>query len=204
MRNRLFSLVLLCFAASLAAAQDAEYSRLLDKVKGGDTAIDYKALRLAAAGSSQFAAMTVDSKLRLRLIDAVKAKKFDEITKLSQEIMKVNFLDMNAHVYAATAYQAIKDKKKADFHQAVYVGLINSIVNSADGESMKTAYQVISLDEITSVLNAYELQKTQQETVSQDGRTYMLVTATDKATGGTSKVYFNVDLVAKTLEKITK
>ena len=104
---------------------------------------------------------------------------------------------MIAHLYASTAYEQLGDKKKFEFHKNIYLGLINSIVNGADGESPKTAYQVISVDEESAVLNAYELQKTGQETMAEGGHQFLVVAATDKANGAATKVYFNIDKVAK-------
>jgi hypothetical protein len=184
--------------------KDTEYANLLATVKGGDTAIDFKSLRMAYAGSSGYSSLGVDSKMRMKLIETVKAKKFDDVAKVAQEILKTNFLDMITHVYAATAYQSLKDKKKADYHQAVYLGLINSIVTGADGESPKTAYTVISVDEEYAVLNAYGLQRTANTVLDEGGHKYDVLTVTDKTTGVTSKVYFNIDLVWKGYDKVLK
>jgi hypothetical protein len=185
-------------------APDPEYTKLLGKLKGGDTAIDYKALRQAFARSGAPGSRGVDSKIRMKLAEAVKVKKYDEIASVSQEILKINFLDPNAHVYAATAYEALKDTKKYDYHQAVYLGLINSIVNGADGESTKTAYAVVSQDEIFAVLKAYELQRTASEPLTEGTSRYEVVTVTDKTNGAVSKVYFKMDLATRTAQAMMR
>ena len=49
--------------------KDPEYVKLLDKAKGGDTAIDFKAFRMAYARSGFPGARSVDPKIRLKLIE---------------------------------------------------------------------------------------------------------------------------------------
>ena len=207
-------LIALFWLAGTAAAQvvmdlpdlppDPEYTKLLGKLKGGDTTIDYKAVRLAFARSGAPGLRGVDSKIRMKLAEAVKARKYDEIANTAQEILKTNFLDLNAHVFAATAYEALKDTKKYDYHQAIYLGLINSIVNGADGESAKTAYVVVSQDEIFAVLRAYELQRTASETITEGASRYHVVTVTDKTNGAISKVYFKLELARRTVEGLVR
>lgn len=210
-----FLIFLTCLAAGVSVAAqgpmrqaerpvDPEYSKLIEKVQNGETAVDYKALRIAYARSGFPGARGVDPKVRAKLVDAVKANKFGDIAKIAEEILKVNPMDINTRVVAASAYQEIKDAKKYDYHQAVYLGLINSIVNAADGESAKTAYVVISRDEIIAVLRAYELQSFSSAEITEGTDRFMVVTATDKTNGGTSKVYFNVNMVPKLPEAPSK
>jgi len=219
MKNRLLAMVGLFVVVVLANAvsavaqgpmrpvevpKDPEYTRLLDKLKNGDTGVDYKALRLAFARSGAPGVRGVDPKIRLKLAEAVKAKKYEEIAKTAQEILKIHFLDLNIHAVAAAAYEALKDTKKYNYHQAIYLGLINSIVNGADGESAKTAYIVVVPDEINAVLKAYELQRTANEMLTEGTSRYEVVTVTDKANGAVSKVYFNIDFMPKPPETAAK
>lgn len=184
--------------------KDPEYVKLLDKAKGGDTTIDFKAFRMAYARSGFPGARSVDPKIRLKLVEAIKAKKYDDISSACQEILKVNFLDSTVHAYAAAAYMSLKDTKKQDFHQAIYLGLINSILAGSDGESPKTGYVVVSPDEISAVLKAFELTKVSSESVMEGTSRFEVVNVTDKANGAASKVYFNVDMMPKLPESPAK
>jgi Domain of unknown function (DUF4919) len=184
--------------------KDPEYVKLLDKAQNGDTAIDFKALRMAYARSGAPGSRSVDPKIRAKLVEAIKAKKYNDIASSAQEILKIHFLDLNVHAYAASAYMNLKDIKKQDFHQAIYLGLINSIVEGSNGESPKTAYMVVSPDEMFAVLNAYELTKVSSEVITEGTSRYELVSVTDKANGAASKVYFNVDMMPKPPERPAK
>lgn len=181
--------------------KDPEFIKLVDKLKGGDTSIDFKALRMAWARSGFPGARGLDPKLRMKFVESVKANKYDEIAKTAEEMLMINPMDINTRATAAAAFLELKDSKKYDYHLAAYQGLINSIVSSADGESPKTAYVVVSRDEMIAVLKAYDLQTTASEELVEGSNRYQIVTATDKGNGGTSKVYFNLDLMPKMPER---
>lgn len=184
--------------------KDPEYVKLLDKAKGGDTAIDFKAFRMAYARSGFPGARSVDPKIRVKLVEAIKAKKYNDVSSACQEILKINFLDSTVHAYAASAYMSLKDTKKQDFHQAIYLGLVNSILAGSDGESPKSAYVVVSPDEISAVLSAFELTKVSVESVMEGTSRYEVVNVTEKASGSASKIFFNVDMMPKAPERPAK
>lgn len=192
----LFAAILLSCVVSVSAQGDkaAVYNDLLSKVKGGDMTVDFKALRFAFAekGPAPF-----DPKVQGGMTKALNDKNYKEAARLADAIQKANFVDMNSHVVAAMAHGALGDAKKAKFHEAVYLGLINSIINGSDGNSTKTAYVVVSLLEVPVVLNALDLKRTSQEMIEEGGHKYGVIVATDKNTAETTKVYFNVDLAAK-------
>jgi hypothetical protein len=180
--------IVLAVCSSLAFGQS--YDDLVAKARGGDANVDFKALRM---GSITSKSLGVDPKLRAKLTESIKAKKNDEVAKTAEEILKLDFVNPNLHVVAARAYQASGDTKKYQLHSNIYLGLVNSILKDGNGESAKTAYEVISEDEVAAVLTALELQRTSQVHLEEEGHKYMVVTATDRATNATSKVYFNVD-----------
>jgi len=195
-RIALFAVILLFCGTSISAQGDkaSVYNDLLSKVKDGNMTVDFKALRFAFAeqGPAPF-----DPKAQGGMTKALNDKNYKEAAKLAETIQKANFVDMNSHVVAAMAHDALGDAKKAKFHEAVYLGLINSIINRADGNSTKTAYVVVSLLEVPVVLNALDLKRTSQEMIEEGGHKYAVVVATDKNNAETSKVYFNIDLAAK-------
>src|SRR5688572_13069396 len=195
-RISLLAAILLSCLISASAQSDksALYNDLLSKVKGGDMTVDFKAMRFAFAeqGPAPF-----DPKVQGGMAKAMNDKNYKEAAKLAETIQKESFVDMNSHIVAAMSHGALGDAKKAKFHEAVYLGLINSIINGSDGNSTKTAYVVISMLEVPVVLNALDLKRTSQETIEEGGHKYGVVVATDKNTAESSKVYFNIDLAAK-------
>lgn len=185
-----------------AAINSPIYNELVGKVKRGDLSVDFKAMRFAFAehGGTNVS----DPRVHGVMLKALNEKKYKEAVKMAEGIHKINFVDMNSHIIAAMAYQSLGDAKQSKFHESVYLGLVNSIVKDGDGNSTKSAYVVISLSEVPVVLNALELKPAGQSIVEEDGHKYGILTATDKGTNETTKVYFNIDLASKGMEKVVK
>ena len=70
--------------------KDPEYVKLLDKAKGGDTTIDFKAFRMAHVRSGSPGLRLVDPKIRVKLVEAIKAKKYDNIRISARTFVKYN------------------------------------------------------------------------------------------------------------------
>ena len=84
------------------------------------------------------------------------------------------------------------------------MALVNSILKDADGNSPKTAYVVISIAEEYVLLNALELKRTAQTAETSDGHNFHVLTAIDKASNESVKVYFNVDKIPLTMSAVPK
>jgi hypothetical protein len=208
-RNLLFLSLFVLLSAGVIYGQPATgqakanaYDEVLAKLTGGDTSIDFKALRFAFA--EKVGTNPVDMKSETDMVKALNDKNFKEAAKISESIQKMAYVDMNSHVIAAMAYKGLGDMKKSKFHEAVYIGLVNSILNGGDGNSTKTAYEVISVAEEYVLLNALELKRGTQAVLEENGHKYDVLTVTDKATNETQKVYFNIDRVWKGYEKVPK
>lgn len=174
-------------------AQASDYDQLLSKVRGGDTSIDFRALRFSFAEKTAPEARVADVKLQTQMATLLNEKKFKDVVKIADGIHKNIFVDMNSHIMAAMAYQGLADAKKAKFHESVYLGLVNSITKDADGNAPRSAYHIISVAEAYVLLNALELKRGSQTVETADGSTFHVLTATDPRTNESSKLYFNVD-----------
>ncbi len=173
------------------------YDELLSKVIRGDLTIDFKAFRHASAARPDHLTGLADTKPYVAMVKALNDKNFKEAVRIASEIQKTNFVDMNSHVVASMAYQGLGDAKKSKFHEGVYLGLVNSILNGGDGNSTKTAYVVISVAEQFALLDALDLKRASHTAITEDGRKYDVLTVSDKKTNETSTVFFNTDLVVK-------
>lgn len=178
-------------SATGGSVTEESYEQLLAKVKNGGSA-DYKALRFAYAKRPDVGNPDAFIKAQAAMLKAYNEKKFKDAIKVAEEIQKTTFVDMNSHVIAAMAYQGLGDAKKAKFHESIYLGLVNSILDGADGNTTKTAYVVISPAEELVLLNALELARGTREIVTEDGSSYSLHTALDKAANQPVKIYFRL------------
>jgi len=194
--------VLIAVTFLTLAASSQSYENLVGKVKGGDTSVDFKALRLAAA--ERTAPAPLDPRIYPMMVKLSGEKKYKEALKAVEAVQAANFADMNSHIIASMSYAGLGDDKKAKLHEAIYVGLVNSILNNGDGNSAKTAYTVYSPVEVAVVLNALDLKRVDHAVVTEDGRKFALLTVADKATNEQSKVYFNIDKAGKGFEPPVK
>jgi hypothetical protein len=191
-------------ATGAAGKADTEYGELLAKVKKGDFTIDFKALRFAFAKKSEAGISSADIKAHADMVKALNERKYKDAINIAEGIQKTAFVDMNSHVVAAMSYQGLGDAKKAKYHEAVYLGLVNSILKDADGNSTKTAYVVISPAEEYVLLNALDLSRGTRELITEEGRSYSIQTAIDKSNNQQVKIYFNIDAANKVALKANK
>ena len=191
------------YAQQPAASPTDEFRNIVAKLKAGDTKVDFKALRMASPDSkADDAGARGDRDAYAKAVAAYNAKKFDAALSNAEKALKTGYLDINTHLLLAVAHQEKGNKDKFDFHKAVYLGLINSILDGADGKSAKTAYVVIEVAEEYAVLDALGLERGSQGLRTEGGHTYDVLTATDPKTKQTKDVWFNIDIVWKGYDKM--
>jgi hypothetical protein len=191
-------------APALPATNQTVFKDLLAKLKAGDANIDYKAFRFASADSDAKEAGKGDRELSNKAIAAFQDGKFKDAIKLADKALDSGYVDSRMHLIRALASEKSGDVKKFEFHKAVYLGLINSILSGADGKSAKTAYVVISIDEESAVLRALELMKGNQSLRNDGGHKYDVLTVTDPKTNKSFELWFNIDIIWKGYEKMFK
>ncbi len=157
------------------------YEVLLEKLKNKDQSLDFKDLRLAYTETSHYSPYGSDKESQKAMFAAIKASQWDEVLKQSAATLDRNYLDINAHFGAFLANQGKGVTEKAEFHKFVARGLLDSILNSADGKSMDTAFVVISTDEEYALFSALGLRVTAQALINEKGHNY------DKMTAGRSE-----------------
>ncbi len=179
-----------------------DYEDLLAKLKRGDTSIDFAKLRFAYTETKEYSAYGIDAAERKAMFDALNAKKYEDALKKAEDVLKTNFVEMNAHFVAFVSNEELGKTEKAEFHKKVFSGLINSILDGADGKTAKTAYKVICVPEEYVVINFLGFRRTSQALVNEDGSKFDILTVVNSETNETAKLYFNIDTVWKGYEKI--
>lgn len=182
-------------------AAPTAYDQLLAKLKAGDTGIDYKALRMSYAETKDYNPYGIDAEERSNLLKALSDKRYKSALAIAEGILKTNYVEMNSHFASYVAYRELGDKAKSDYHKAVFSGLINSILNGADGKTAKTAYVVICVPEEYVVVNYLEYRRGSQALANEDGHKFDILTVTDNR-NNSLKLYFNIDIVWKGYEKM--
>jgi len=179
-------------AAYPATAQPA-YDGLLEKARRGDPGLDFTALRMASAARLADS-RAADPELRKKMFEALHKDQWAAVIEIGNQVLAQNYLDIDAHMFVAFAYEKTHEAEKAALHRTMGNGLMKSILASGDGRSFKTAFVVISVEEEYSVLKHYRLHSDKQDLVTGEGHSYDVLTAEndehEKAT-----VYFNIDKV---------
>jgi hypothetical protein len=195
MKRTLLTLVLTITAVSIGLAQETSkpdaYDELVAKLNRGETAVNYKAMRIAYRDRLASNKVVPDVKARVAMAKAYNEKNYKEAVKHADAVLKSAYVDIDTHFVAAMSHQNLGDAKKAKFHESVYVGLVNSIIGDGDGSSAKTAYKVISVTEEAAILRALELKRVSMEPLELDGNKYHVYSATDAANAPV-KIFFNV------------
>lgn len=182
----------------------ASYDELLKKLKGGDTSIDFKALRMSYTETKDYSSYGIDAQERSNMFRLLNEKNYKEAIKAAEKILKTNYVEMNSHMVMAIGHRELGDTKKFDFHKAVYSGLIDSIISGVDGKTPKTAFVVLSVPEEYAILQALEYKRGSQALFTEDGHKFDVLTVTSPKTNETLKLYFNIDIVWKGYEKMFK
>jgi hypothetical protein len=90
---------------------------------------------------------------------------------------------------------------KAEQVRRQWFALMDSIMNSGDGRGFATAYVVVTVAEEYSVLRLLGLKAVGQSLGANEGSSFDIITVNDQETGAEAKVYFNIDLIKKWLDK---
>ena len=142
-------------------------------------------------GRTVYGGMADDTKAAFA---ALNSKDYKGAAKSAEAALKSNYMDMEAHVAASSAYKGLGDTAKSDFHRAVYLGLVNSILDSGDGKTPDTAYVVISTHEEYIALRALGLTFQGQALNNAKDHTFDVMTCVNPETKESFKVYFNIDI----------
>ena len=168
----------LLWSAERKQYQD-RFADLVARAEAGDKEVDYTALRTAYAYSEHwdFYSPQVVSLLQ----QAAAAKKGGDCTttmSATDDLLKLNFTVSEAHEFRHDCLEDT-DRAKARIESDIADGLTDSLMNSGDGESEKTAYVVNTQEEENRVLvhKHYQLRGRQTEVRGSDGHFYDTVTA---------------------------
>ncbi len=188
-------LLSLCVAvpgALLAQENKPAYESLLEKVKKQDPGVDFTALRMAYADRPFKRGDAADPDLRKKLFPAL-TESNDKAIEIADKVLAKNYLDIDAHIVSALAYNAKHDAEHEKLHNFVAEGLCRSILASGDGQTLETAYVVISVDEEYTILRVLGWHLKEQTLLEGGGHHYDKMDVFNSKTRQQATVYFNID-----------
>lgn len=170
-----------------------DYEDWLGKLKKGDTTIDFVKLRLAYTETEDYSPYG-GSEERGKITKALSAKKYKDALKAAEKMLKTNYVDLLAHYASSIANQELKKEKEAEFHKAVFKGLIDAILIN-DGLTAKTGMISIGISEQYFVMSYLGFERQSKSLANENGSMFDVHTAYNSETKATRKFYFNIDKV---------
>lgn len=211
---RKFTLVIACLVFILvslpnhALSQDTKskydimLQSLLERVKRKDPSLGdikvaskaFKELRFAYAETPQYNPYGgIKFKTGESMLTAVINKEYKNALEYAEKILKEDYVDIDAHLVASTAYRETGNQEKADYHWAIANILFLSMLDGGNGNKLETAIEVISVDEEYSFLNLSGLEKRSQALLQANGHNYDRLTVVDPVSSKTFEMYFCID-----------
>lgn len=173
------------------------YQTLLDRLKNGDTSINFAELRVLYAQLPTYNPYKIMQDLKEKedqMWQEYKSGNYDKALEIGTSILEMNYLRIMTHYIFSEVYGKLGDTQKQKFHEDVFFGLVDSIIQSGDGKSPETAMTVIEIREEYDVLDVLGFEQESQTLVEKDGKRFDFLVAKNSETGETRDFYFNIDL----------
>src|SRR5580704_6581382 len=195
------------FALSVRSqeAKKPTYEEMVENAKRGDPNIDFAALRYAFLDSSS---EHKEGFFNSRLLNGLNQQKdYQKLLDTANGFIAQDFVEIRSHFAAATAYRALGHEEEAQKELVLAKGLMQSILDSGDGKSQKTAYVVINTAEEYAVLEFLGIRAAGQQSLilghtnqTSGGPAYDLLKATKN--GQEMDIYFDISkFYGKELQK---
>ena len=179
-------------SSAVAAADTMEYHHLLARLRGGDTLVDYGALRMAYTRTPRYAPYPVNLEAHDAMLSALERRRLAQVRAIADSILTTNYVDADAHFSAMGAAYWEGDSTRGRFHGAIYRGLIASI-HSRSGRTPDSAIVVLSIPEEYALLRALRLEMVTVSGMQCGPNLCDRVEATS-LTGKRSVLYFDVGI----------
>jgi len=134
-------------------AADDPWLTLRVRLAAGDTGIDFRALRLAFAASGEYKVDTPALREWQRKVgEALTAADFAAADEAATAWLALEYVNPFAHLGAARAQEGLGKPAQAAFHRKVAEGLLDSICQRGEGQTLDAPCAAISVAEIHAYL----------------------------------------------------
>lgn len=199
-------ILLAVIAPTPAIARDKqaerEYRELVDKLRHGDTSVDYDQLRFAYARTKAYQPYGGHEKVDA-MNEAFQTRDWKKIAKLADAILDDRYVDGDAHATAMIAHGELGNDGQSKFHRAVAQGLLHSICPPERGDSPRAPCKVISVSEEYFFLRSVGLESESQSTrpCGNDGERICDVLHVKPKDGDAFDMYFDASLPMEWMAK---
>lgn len=176
------------------------YTGLLAAAKLDPQAADFGKLRAAYAKLFPYVPSKEMEKTE-RIVQARQAVKqalelgdLRRALKATNYLLGLDYLDVDSHMVAACTYNRLGDETKAAYHRRFGEGILDSILQSGDGQSQETAFNVTNVREEYAVLRALGIHPVAQRLSGHEGHLGDVFEIEAVPDGSTYQVFFQIGL----------
>jgi hypothetical protein len=139
---------------------------------------------------------------RDKMLTAIRHKDYDTAVKYAESALNINFLNIEAHIVLHQAQLALGNNHKADKHRFIADSLLNTVLNSGDGQSARTAFKVISVQEEYAIISAWGARTVKQVLVNDgEGKFYDVHEIIRPGSTEKEQIFFDVSTPYETLRR---
>lgn len=120
-------------------------------------------------------------------------EEFEALSEYDEQILNSVPINLTELYQVSVAKYVTGDLRSFKKLYAIYLGLMNGIMASGDGESYETAYVVISTSDEYALLNYMGLRSSMQSLQSSGGHSFDVLRSVD-SDGVEKDIYFNIDI----------
>jgi len=177
-------------------APKSEYALLVERLRGGDSSMDFRRLRTSYVESPEFeAAKNLDlSQQKKAAFAALNSRDFRTAVQVAGLLLEASYVDMDSHFVKYIAHGELGEPEQSKFHKMVFTRLLKSITDHGNGKSTATAYHVISIAEEYTLMRVFRMALIRQQLLREAGHAYDVMDVKDLNSGDTTTLYFNVDI----------
>ncbi len=169
------------------------YEKLLAAAQADPADADYHTLRMAYTRADSYAPYARHGDAVFALRAALQAQNMQAALAACQDLLALNYLDIEAHMAADYAHTVLEDHTAAVYHRTFARGLIDAILASGTGRDFGSAFIVIDTAEEYVVLRVMGLAPGNQQLRQHEGHWFDILYGRP-AQGDPLPVYFNIDL----------
>lgn len=181
-----------------------QYADLLEDAKINPDAANFKELRISYARSLEYNPYNLYIDTYKSIANVLNEKDLSIAIEEISRLLETCYLDIDAHAISSSIYKRMGDETKSAYHLKFVKGILNSILQSEDGRSYKTAFMVISIQEEHGVLRSLGIKPTNHCMEEHDGHQFDVFDYYDSETGQAAKIYFNIDFPKGYLNRILR
>jgi hypothetical protein len=179
------------------------YQDTVKKVESGDTAVDFGGMRMKYAASKEYEPEAGSEETKA-MYQKLQAKNYQGALDEANKLMKIQYVNIDAHMGASAAYTGLHNEAAAKLHHDIAVGLLKSIKASGSGTSVDSAYVVIAVAEEYAFMRAMGYMPSQQSYLHKGKKSFDQMEMTDTKDNSKVTVYFDVTLSDQNMMKSLK